>query len=51
MIEIGFGHAARDALVAGGVDLDLPRVAVPHTIDPAIVPVAADWLAATIPAG
>jgi phospholipase/carboxylesterase len=51
VIEIGFGHAARDALVAGGIEVDYRESPVVHTIDPAIVPVAADWLATTLPAG
>jgi phospholipase/carboxylesterase len=51
VIEIGFGRAARDALVAGGIDVVYRESPVVHTIDPATVPVAADWLAATLPSG
>lgn len=49
VIEIGFGRAARDLLVAGGIDVTYRESDVVHTIDPATVPVAADWLAATLP--
>jgi phospholipase/carboxylesterase len=49
VIEIGLGRAARDLLVAGGIDVTYRESAVVHTIDPAVLPVAADWLAATIP--
>ena len=50
VIEVGFGRAARDLLVAGGIDVTYRESSVVHTIDPATVPVAADWLAATVPA-
>jgi phospholipase/carboxylesterase len=50
VIEVGFGRAARDLLVAGGIDVVYRESSVVHTIDPAVVPVAADWLAATVPA-
>jgi phospholipase/carboxylesterase len=49
VIEIGFGRAARDLLVAGGIDVTYRESDVVHTIDPANVPVAAEWLAATLP--
>jgi phospholipase/carboxylesterase len=49
VIEIGFGRAARDQLVAGGIDVTYRETDVVHTIDPANVPVAAAWLAATVP--
>ncbi len=38
MIEVGFGRAARDLLVAGGIDVTYRESAVVHTIDPAILP-------------
>jgi phospholipase/carboxylesterase len=50
VIEIGFGRAARDLLEAGGIDVTYRESEVAHTIDPATVPVAAEWLATTIPA-
>ncbi len=49
VIEVDFGRAARDLLVAGGIDVTYRESAVVHTIDPAILPVAAEWLAATVP--
>jgi phospholipase/carboxylesterase len=49
VIEVGFGRAARDLLVAGGIDVTYRESGVVHTIDPATVPVAAEWLAATVP--
>jgi phospholipase/carboxylesterase len=49
VIEVGLGRAARDLLVAGGIDVTYREAAVAHTIDPAVLPVAADWLAATVP--
>ncbi len=51
VIEVGFGRAARDLLVAGGIDVTYRESDVVHTIDPAHLPVAAEWLAATIPGG
>src|ERR1700753_3432974 len=44
VIEVGFGRAARDLLVAGGIDVTYRESSVVHTIDPATVPVAAEWL-------
>jgi phospholipase/carboxylesterase len=49
VIEIGLGRAARDLLIAGGIDVTYRESDVVHTIEPAGVPVAADWLAATVP--
>jgi phospholipase/carboxylesterase len=49
VIEVGFGRAARDLLVAGGIEVDYRESEVVHTIDPATVPAAAEWLAATVP--
>jgi phospholipase/carboxylesterase len=49
VIEIGFGRAARDALLAGGIDVTYRESPVPHAIDPATLPLAAEWLAATLP--
>jgi phospholipase/carboxylesterase len=50
VIEVGFGRAARDLLVAGGIEVTYRESDVVHTIDPAHLPVAAEWLAATVPA-
>jgi phospholipase/carboxylesterase len=51
VIEVGFARAARDLLEAGGVEVVYRESGVVHTVDPATVPVAAEWLAATVPAG
>jgi phospholipase/carboxylesterase len=50
VIEIGFGRHARDLLTGGGIDVTYRESDVVHTIDPAMVPLAAEWLAATVPA-
>lgn len=50
VIEISFGRHARDLLAAGGIAVAYRESDVVHTIDPATVPVAAEWLAATVPA-
>lgn len=50
VIGIGFGRHARDLLAEGGIEVTYRESDVVHTIDPATVPVAADWLAATVPA-
>ncbi len=53
VIPVTFAHAAREALLAAGVDLlyrETPGMG--HTIDPAFVPALRAWLAArTAPAG
>jgi phospholipase/carboxylesterase len=49
VVEIGFGRAARDLLLAGGIDVTYRESDVVHTIDPADLPVAAAWLATTLP--
>jgi phospholipase/carboxylesterase len=49
VIEIGFGRAARDLLVAGGIDVTYRESDVVHTIDPAVLPVAAEWLTGALP--
>ena len=48
VIEVGFGRAARDQLEAGGIDVTYRESDVVHTIDPANIPVATEWLAATL---
>jgi phospholipase/carboxylesterase len=50
VIEVGLGRAVRDLLVAGGIDVTYEETDVVHTIDRAVLPLAADWLAATVPA-
>jgi phospholipase/carboxylesterase len=51
VIPVGFAHAARERLLAAGVELlyrETPGMG--HTIDPAFVPRLRDWLAARTPA-
>src|ERR1700761_6711255 len=50
VIEVGLGRAARDLLVAGGIEVTYEETGVVHTIDPAVLPAAAGWLATTVPA-
>jgi phospholipase/carboxylesterase len=50
VIEIGFARRARELLEAGGLDASYHESPVGHQIDPAHIPPAAEWLAATIPA-
>ena len=38
VISVAFGREARDALVAGGADLEWHETPVPHTIDPGVIP-------------
>jgi phospholipase/carboxylesterase len=49
VIEVGFGRAARDLLAAGGIEVAYRESDVVHTIDPTVLPTAAEWLAATLP--
>jgi phospholipase/carboxylesterase len=53
VIPVAFAHAARERLLAAGVDLLFRETAgMPHTIDPGFVPQLRDWLARrTAPAG
>jgi phospholipase/carboxylesterase len=48
VMEIGFAQRARALLEAGGLDVSYHEADVAHQIDPAHVPAAADWLAATL---
>jgi phospholipase/carboxylesterase len=51
IMEIGFGHRARDLLEAGGLEVEYHESDIGHQIDPAHLAAARDWLAGTIPAG
>ena len=52
IMEIDFGHRARDLLEAGGLEVEYRESDVGHQIDPAHLGAASQWLAATIgPAG
>ena len=47
VIEVGFARQAHELLEAGGLTVDYHESDVPHTIDPAVLPAAATWLAGT----
>lgn len=51
IMEIGFGHRARDLLEAGGLEVEYHESDIGHQIDPAHLAAAKDWLAGTIPTG
>jgi phospholipase/carboxylesterase len=48
VIAVGFARDARERLSAGGLAVDYHEFAGAHHVDPALVPVARDWLARTI---
>jgi phospholipase/carboxylesterase len=48
VIEVSFGRRARDLLEAGGIEVSYHESDVAHQIDPAHLPPAVDWLAATL---
>jgi phospholipase/carboxylesterase len=49
IMEIGFAHRAREALEAGGLDVEYHESDVAHQIDPAHLAAATRWLAQTVP--
>ena len=51
IMEIGFARTARDLLAAGGLDVDYRETDWDHSVDPAVVPDAAAWLAQATGAG
>jgi phospholipase/carboxylesterase len=48
VMEIGFARAARDRLESGGLDVTYHESDAAHHIDPAHVPAAVEWVAATL---
>jgi phospholipase/carboxylesterase len=48
VIGVEFGRAARDLLEGGGLAVSYHESDAAHTIDPAHVPAAVDWLGATL---
>ena len=48
IIAVDFGRRARDLLEREGIDVEYHETDGAHHIDPAIVPRAVDWLAATL---
>jgi phospholipase/carboxylesterase len=51
VMAVAFARSARDLLVAGGLDVSYHESDAAHHIDPAHVPAAVDWLAATLALG
>ncbi|HEV7943065.1 MAG TPA: phospholipase [Solirubrobacteraceae bacterium] len=50
VISVELARSARDRLALGGIEVSYHESDVAHQIDPTHLPLAADWLAATIPA-
>jgi phospholipase/carboxylesterase len=48
IMEVGFGRRARELLETGGLEVEYHESDAAHHIDPAHVPAAVDWLAATL---
>jgi len=48
IMDVAFARSARDLLTAGGLDVSYHESDAAHHIDPAHVPLAVDWLAATL---
>jgi phospholipase/carboxylesterase len=51
IMQVDFARQASALLEAGGLPVEYHESGAGHTIDPAHVPAALDWLKATIPAG
>jgi phospholipase/carboxylesterase len=51
IMEVGFGRRARELLERGGLEVEYHESDAAHHIDPAHVPAAVDWLAATLGLG
>jgi phospholipase/carboxylesterase len=48
VMEIGFGHRARELLEAGGIEVEYHESDVGHQIDPAHLGAASSWLDVTL---
>jgi phospholipase/carboxylesterase len=48
IMDVGFARSARELLEAGGIDVRYHESDAAHHIDPAVVPAAVDWVAATL---
>jgi phospholipase/carboxylesterase len=48
VMEVGFARHAKELLETGGLEVDYHESDAGHHIDPAHVPAAVDWLAATL---
>jgi phospholipase/carboxylesterase len=49
VIDVSFGHAARDLLEAAGLSVEYHEGAGSHQIDPAVIPPARRWIGETLP--
>jgi phospholipase/carboxylesterase len=49
IMEVGFARRARELLESGGLDVEYHESDAAHSIDPAHVPAAVDWLGRTLP--
>ncbi|HKG35147.1 MAG TPA: phospholipase [Solirubrobacterales bacterium] len=49
IMEIDFARQARELLEQGGLDVAYMESGVGHTIDPASIPAAVDWIARALP--
>jgi phospholipase/carboxylesterase len=47
-MPVDFARRARDLLEAGGIDVEYHESGAGHHIDPAHLPAAVEWLAATL---
>jgi len=50
VIGVAFARRARDTLSAAGLEVDYHEFAGAHEVDPAVIPVAQDWLSARLAA-
>jgi predicted esterase len=48
VISVDWGRRARDRMVAAGAEVMYHESAVPHTVDPAVIPILAAWLGEVI---
>ena len=48
VISVDWGRRARDRMVAAGAEVTYHESAVPHTVDPAALPILAAWLGEVI---
>jgi phospholipase/carboxylesterase len=49
VIEVGFGHSARELLEAGGLDVEYRESDAGHAIEPSHLRAAAEWLRRVVP--
>jgi phospholipase/carboxylesterase len=51
IMEVAFARRARELLESGGLEVEYHESDVGHSIDPAVVPAAIDWLGTTLGLG